>query len=36
MIVPFVTKSGDLPSRPPPSGRTVSLVAVRKLPGTTG
>ena len=35
-VWPFLTKIGELPSAPPPLGRTVSVVAVRALFGTTG
>ena len=33
---PLGTKTGDLPSGPPPTGRIVSVVAKRAFEGTTG
>jgi hypothetical protein len=35
-VVPFLTNKGDLPSGPPPTGSTVSLIAWRTTPGTAG
>jgi hypothetical protein len=35
-MLPEVTKMGDVPSKPPPIGRTVSLYASLELFATTG